>query len=56
MDELAKHKVIKMVAEFCDSRVPPDVRYQIKLLYKIRGNDVIESRPHWQDNIIALAT
>jgi hypothetical protein len=54
MDELTKHKVTKMVAEFCDGRVPPDVRDQIKLLYKIRGNDVniIESRPHWQDNNI----
>ena len=52
MNELDKKRVTKLVGDFCENRIPPHARDQIKLLYKIRGNDVniIESRPHWQDN------
>ncbi len=54
MNELDHHRISKEVGGFCENRVPPDVRDQIKLFYKIRGNDVniIESRPHWQDKSI----
>lgn len=52
MNELERKRVDKIVADFCETRIPPDVRNKIKLFFKIRGNDVniIESRPHWQDN------
>ena len=52
MNELDKKRVTKLVGYFCENRIPPHARDQIKLLYKVRGNDVniIESRPHWQDN------
>ncbi len=52
MNELDKKRVSKLVGDFCKNRIPLHARDQIKLLYKIRGNDVniIESRPHWQDS------
>lgn len=54
MDELNRHKISKMVGDFCENRVPSHARDQIKLLFKVQGNDVniIESRPHWQDDSI----
>lgn len=54
MNELDKKRVSKIVEDFCENSIPPHARDQIKLLYKIRGNDVniIESRPYWQDNTI----
>jgi hypothetical protein len=46
--ELEKQRIKKAVGNFCDGRIPEHARNQIKLFYKIRGNDVtiIESRPH----------
>ena len=54
MDELNRHKILKIVGDFCENRIPPHIKNEIKLLFKIRGNDVniIESRPHWQDSSI----
>ncbi len=54
MDELNRHKISKIVGDFCESRIPPHIKDQIKLSFKVRGNDVniIESRPDWQDNSI----
>jgi len=54
MNEVDKKRVQKEVGEYCENRVPDDLKNKIKLSYKIRGNDVnvIESRPHWQDNTI----
>ncbi|MFW8601764.1 DUF3024 domain-containing protein [Desulfobacterota bacterium M19] len=54
MDELNRHKISKLVGAFCENRVPPHIRNEIKILFKIRGNDVniIESRPYWQDKSI----
>jgi len=51
MNEFDKKRVSKIVSVFCKNRIPPHARNQIKLLYKIRGNDVniIESRPYWQN-------
>jgi Txe/YoeB family toxin of Txe-Axe toxin-antitoxin module len=47
--ELEKQRIKKIVGGFCESRIPDHLRNQIRLFYKIRGNDVsiIESRPHF---------
>ncbi len=49
--ELEQQRIEKIVGGYCKQRVPKHVQYQIKLIYKIRGNDVkiIETRQHWQD-------
>jgi hypothetical protein len=54
MNELDKKRITKIVGVFCENRIPPHVRNEIKLIFKIRGNDVniIESRPHWQNKNI----
>ena len=52
MNEIDKRRVSQIVGNFCNYRVPPHARDQIKMLYEIYGNDVniIESRPHWQND------
>ena len=54
MNDFEKHKISKVVSKFCENRVPPHAQEQIKILFKIRGNDVniIESRPYWKDRSI----
>ena len=39
------------LTEYCDQKIPPHARDQIKLTYKINGNKVnlIESRPYHRD-------
>ena len=51
LNELEQQRVEKIIGEFCRKRVPLHLQNQIRLLYKIRGNDVViyESRPHWQE-------
>jgi len=54
MDDQIKQKVSEIVGRFCENRVPPHARDQVKMFYRIRGNDVIifESRPYWRDTSI----
>jgi len=51
LNNLEKKRVEKLLGEFCQNRVPPHARDQVKLFHTLRGNDVkiIESRPHWQN-------
>lgn len=51
LPEIELHRVNKMFTKICEQRIPPDVRDQIRLLYKITGNKVIliESRPYYDD-------
>ena len=41
----------RLFSKFCDERIPPHARDQIKMLYNIKGNKVIlmESRPYYDD-------
>lgn len=54
MNDHAEQKVSDIVGRFCKNRVPLSAQDQIKMFYRIKGNDVIifESRPYWQDNSI----
>lgn len=51
LPEIEQHRVAKLLDAYCEKRIPPHVRDQIKLFYKITGNKVIliESRPHYDD-------
>ncbi|MBT4090763.1 MAG: DUF3024 domain-containing protein [Deltaproteobacteria bacterium] len=51
LSDSEKQRVEELLREFCQNRIPPHVRAQIKLFHTIRGNDVkiFESRPHWQN-------
>ena len=48
-NELENQRIKKIVGDYCDRKIPEQLRNQIKLNYKIRGYDVkiIESRPHF---------
>ncbi len=41
----------RVVRDFCERRVPQEVRDQVRLLYTVEGQNVIicESRPNWRD-------
>lgn len=58
MDDQVNRQVSEIVGRFCKNRVPPHAQDQIKMLYRIKGNDVIilESRPYWQDKSIWTET
>lgn len=47
MDQFTKTRVTKIMAEYIKNRVPAHLQNQIKLNYKIRGNNVtlLEERP-----------
>jgi len=51
LPELELHRVDKLFNQFCNQRIPLEVRDQIKLLFNIKGNKVIliESRPYYDD-------
>jgi len=51
LPEIEQHRVDKLFTRYCEQRIPPHARDQIKLLYNIKGNKVIliESRPVWND-------
>ncbi len=54
IDEVQKHKVNKLLMEFCDSRIPAHVKDQIKLDFEIRGNNVtmFENRKSYHNESI----
>jgi len=47
LDAFTKKRIEKILSDYIDKKVPKDVRNQIKLNYKFRGNNVtlIEERP-----------
>jgi Protein of unknown function (DUF3024). len=51
LPEIKQHRVHKLLTAFCDKRVPPDVRAQVKLTYRIIGNRVtlFECRPYYNE-------
>ena len=51
LPEIELFRVKKLFSRFCEQRIPPDVRDQIKLIYIIKGNKVVlvESRPFFND-------
>jgi hypothetical protein len=51
LPEIEQHRVAKLLNAFCEKRIPPHLRDQIKLAYKITGSKVIliESRPCYDD-------
>lgn len=51
LPEIEQHRVGKLLGRFCEERIPPHARDQIKLLFIIKGNKVIliESRPYFDD-------
>jgi hypothetical protein len=61
LPEIERHRADKLLKAFCDKRIPPHSRDQVKLTYKVVGNRVtlIESRPYyndpskWSDTLIA---
>jgi hypothetical protein len=50
LPELVSRKVERELGRYCENRIPPHVRDQIKMEFKIRGNWVtlIERRPPWR--------
>ena len=50
LSEIQRAQVTKRLAAFCDSRVPAAVRNQLRLGFRIKGNEVVlfEERPDFQ--------
>jgi len=53
LPELVRKSVERDVGRYCENRIPPHARDQIKMEYKIRGNSVtlIERRPPWRPEL-----
>ncbi len=51
LPELTKKRVEILLTDFCEKRVPPHVRNQVKLTFEFRGNSatLFEARPVWND-------
>lgn len=49
--ETIRFQVNKLVGEYCEKRVLPHIRDEIKLVYEVRGNAVtiFETRPPWHE-------
>jgi hypothetical protein len=49
--ELTLRRVQKALDGYCERKVPPDIRDQIQILYRKRGNAIVlyERRPYWRD-------
>jgi Protein of unknown function (DUF3024) len=49
--ELEKKRIEKIVGTFCDDRVPARVRDQLKVGFRIEGQNIFlfESRPRWDN-------
>ncbi len=48
---LVRQLVDKKLTKYCEQKIPSNLREQIKIHYKVRGNSVtlFESRPYWHD-------
>ncbi|MDQ5985090.1 MAG: hypothetical protein CSYNP_00794 [Syntrophus sp. SKADARSKE-3] len=51
LSEFTRKLIETKLTEYCDKRFPKDIQDQIKLIFKIRGNNVtlIETRPFYRD-------
>lgn len=51
ISEFERERIEKLFGEYCQSKVPPHVRNQIRIEYKIRGSEVklFECRPRYDD-------
>jgi len=51
LDEMTKARAEKMLAAFCEERVPKAVRDKVRLSYEFRGSclTLYEDRPSFQD-------
>ncbi len=51
LSKFEKQRVEKLLGEYCQNRIPPHVRDQVKLFYTLRGNNVkiFEARPQRQN-------
>ena len=51
LTDLEKRRIEKHVGTFCENRVPPHARNQVKLFFIIENNNVIitESRPYFKN-------
>ena len=54
LPEIEQHRVDKLLRAFCENRVPPHARDQVKMIYKVTGSKVIliETRPYFKDPAI----
>jgi len=43
--EFEKKRVEKLLTAYCEDKIPPNLRNQIRIEFTIRGNEV---SPHWQ--------
>jgi hypothetical protein len=50
LSEFEKKRVEKLLTAYCEDKIPPHLRNQIRIEFTIRGTEVslFESRPHWQ--------
>jgi hypothetical protein len=51
LSEFELKRIEKIFPDFCDKRVPPELRSKIRIEYRVRGDEVtlFESRPVWDD-------
>lgn len=51
--ELAKAAAVRQVEAFCEQRVPPRARDQVRLEFSVRGNaiTIVERRPPWHPRL-----
>lgn len=50
MPRLVRKAAVKQVEAFCEERIPPDLRDQMRLEVGVRGNaiTIVERRPPWR--------
>jgi len=58
LSEFTKKLIETKLTEYCDRKIPIDVRDQVKLTYKIAGYKVnlVETRPYYRDPSIWTET
>lgn len=52
MDAFTKHRIEKIMSDYIEQKVPKNIRNQLRLNFKFRGNNVtlIEERPAFQSD------
>ena len=58
LSEFTKKLIETKLTEYCDRKIPIDVRHQVKLIYKIVGYKVnlVETRPYYRNPSIWTET
>lgn len=46
-----KKRIEKIFTDYCEQKVPPDIRDQVRIEFQIKGDEVVlsETRPVWND-------